>query len=223
MTLKGGRPRSKRGILNIQISTNIFVVIAVVVTRSLFVFVFRYNELEKAGVKIHALLHKNSQMFNANRKSKEWKKYTEYVDKMVLQGFWDIINCSLQYLLSNTCDGQVNPLFEAKLLLQEQQMQFDPSLELGDSDGFLFLFDNLTLDIYRQATCIDRLFRKGAHHDYMVCLFIHQSCDTWFTVNNYEVFRSLIYFRANSTKWTTCPNCVSSSWTEYRKSSTWYD
>ena len=128
----------------------------------------RNNELEKAGVKIHALLHKNSQMLKANRKSKEWKKYTEYVDKMVLHGFWEIINCSLQYLLANTTDAQVNPLFESKLLLREQHMQFDPSLDLGDDKGFLQIFDNLIGDVYKQATCIDRLFKKGANTDYMV-------------------------------------------------------
>ena len=48
-------------------------------------------------------------------------------------------------------------------------MVFHPSIEIGDLDGFLDIWDTLATDIYRQSTCIDRL---SAHDpdkpDYMV-------------------------------------------------------
>jgi len=48
----------------------------------------------------------------------------------VLEGFFDAIQCSLSYVLTNTDKEQGNPpLLECKLELQSPDMVFNPSLE----------------------------------------------------------------------------------------------
>ena len=48
----------------------------------------------------------------------------------MLEGFFDAIQCSLSYILTNTDKEQSNPpLLECKLELQSPDMVFNPSLE----------------------------------------------------------------------------------------------
>ena len=60
-----------------------------------------------------------------------WKHYIEYLDEIVMDGFFNCIFCSLQYLMENTDkEHQDNPaLLECKLELQAPEMIFDPSIE----------------------------------------------------------------------------------------------
>ena len=77
----------------------------------------RYAEIEKAGEKIHALLQKNCELFQANEDTDEWRAYVDYVDEMVVDGFYATICCSIGFLLNNTEPHQKDQLFEAKLEL----------------------------------------------------------------------------------------------------------
>ena len=44
--------------------------------------------------------------------------YVDYVDDMLVDGFFACINCSMTYMLENTDSKCTSPLFEAKLELQ---------------------------------------------------------------------------------------------------------
>ena len=76
-----------------------------------------YNEIDAAGQKIHTLLTENLTMLKADVESQAWKMYVDYVDKMIVKGFFVMANCSLQYLLANTEAAQKDSLFEAKMEL----------------------------------------------------------------------------------------------------------
>lgn len=60
-----------------------------------------------------------------------WKHYIEYLDEIVMDGFFNCIFCSLQYLMENTDKEHqdIPPLLECKLELQAPDMIFDPSIE----------------------------------------------------------------------------------------------
>ena len=72
------------------------------------------------GEKIHALVEENRELFRAEKDSEIWKKYIEYLDDIVLDGFFNCVQCSLQYLLDNTDKNcpDMPPLIQAKLELQ---------------------------------------------------------------------------------------------------------
>ena len=56
----------------------------------------------------------------AEEESEIWHNYVEYLDDIVLDGFFNCIHCSLQYLLDNTNKEKTDmpPLMEAKFELQ---------------------------------------------------------------------------------------------------------
>ena len=60
-----------------------------------------------------------------------WKHYIEYLDEIVMDGFFNCIYCSLQYFMENTDKEHqdIPPLLECKLELQAPDMVFDPSIE----------------------------------------------------------------------------------------------
>lgn len=49
-----------------------------------------------------------------------WRAYVDYVDEITVDGFFNIVHCSLQYFLENTdaLKASQDVLFEAKLELQ---------------------------------------------------------------------------------------------------------
>jgi len=42
------------------------------------------------------------ELFKADSTSDIWKAYVDYVDEMVVDGFFNTIHCSLKFLLDNT-------------------------------------------------------------------------------------------------------------------------
>lgn len=44
----------------------------------------------------------NLSLFAADPTSEVWEAYVDYVDEMILDGFFNAIECSLKYLLENT-------------------------------------------------------------------------------------------------------------------------
>ena len=67
-----------------------------------------------------ALVAENLTLFQAEEDSDIWRNYVDYVDDIVLDGFFNCIHCSLQYLVVATGKDQSEapPLLEAKLELQ---------------------------------------------------------------------------------------------------------
>ncbi|KAG7506656.1 dynein heavy chain 9, axonemal [Solea senegalensis] len=119
----------------------------------------RFNSLiRSSGEKIHFLLKSNLQVFGAKSSSEEWKAYVEYVDDMVLDGFFNSIECSLRFFLENTDDkAGVAPLFEAQLGLMVPDMVFTPSMDFGAGDGFFELVETVIDDVFRISLLVPRL------------------------------------------------------------------
>lgn len=109
----------------------------------------------------------NLKYFKASDNTDIWKAYVDYVDEMVVDGYFNTVYCSLKFLLDNT-EGKNNPdaLFEAHLELRVPEMVFQPSLEYGVADGFYDLVDGLVGDIYKQASLITRLAKHSGQDHY---------------------------------------------------------
>lgn len=115
----------------------------------------------------------NLELFKAEASSDIWRAYVDYLDDMVLDGFFNCIHCSLNYLLENT-DSKHNTtgLFEAKLELQQPEMVFIPSLDFGVSDGFYELVERIVNDVYKMASLVKRLAEHNGSEHYQVKMLI---------------------------------------------------
>ncbi|XP_063312141.1 dynein axonemal heavy chain 9 [Pelobates fuscus] len=127
----------------------------------------RYNLIRESGNKIHSLLKENLTLFSADPVSDIWKAYVDYIDQMVLDGFFNAIECSLKFLLDNT-DSKTGlaPLFEVALDLVIPDMVFRPSLDLGASDGLYDIIEGLINDIYRISSLVPRLAEHSTFPHY---------------------------------------------------------
>ena len=67
----------------------------------------------------YARSQENLDLLRAEDDSDMWIAYVDYVDEMVVDGFFTAIQCSLKFLLDNTSPRpEAAPLFEAVLELQ---------------------------------------------------------------------------------------------------------
>lgn len=95
----------------------------------------RYKEVREAGEKIHKLLNENRELLqvdiNDSRLTESWKAYVEYIDEMITDGFYAIVECDLEFFRQET-DWKKNPepLFQ---VLLEVQVRKDEKLT-----GFFF-------------------------------------------------------------------------------------
>jgi len=65
------------------------------------------------------MCQQNLELLNANEDSDVWKAYVDYVDEIVVDGFFNTIMCSLKFMLENTdAKTTTEPLYEAVLELQ---------------------------------------------------------------------------------------------------------
>lgn len=70
-------------------------------------------------LQVHFLLQENLELFQCDPSSEAWLAYVDYIDEMIVDGFFTIVQCSLKFLLENTTESSdVAPLFEAVLELQ---------------------------------------------------------------------------------------------------------
>ena len=116
----------------------------------------RYALIEEGGNNIHALITENVSLFKANEETAEWTAYKEYIDDMVVEGFFNAIITSLEYLQSNMSPS-VSPFFSAELQLQIPEMVFQPSLDQSIHGGFYDLVEGLLSDIYKIASLVARV------------------------------------------------------------------
>uniref|UniRef100_G3NCH8 Dynein, axonemal, heavy chain 9 n=1 Tax=Gasterosteus aculeatus aculeatus TaxID=481459 RepID=G3NCH8_GASAC len=129
-----------------------------------------YSLIRSSGEKIHFLLKSNLLLFRCEPTSEEWKAYVGYVDDMVVDGFFNSIECSLKFFLDNTDQKAVAaPLFEAQLDLKVPNMAFTPSLEFGAADGFFELVESLINDVFRMSSLVPRLAQHSP--------FLHYQAD----------------------------------------------
>ncbi|XP_066292954.1 dynein beta chain, ciliary-like [Branchiostoma lanceolatum] len=126
----------------------------------------RYAETKESGNKIHELAKENLGFFKAEEDTDIWRAYVDYVDDMVVDGFFNAIHCSLNFLLDIMgSKGQVSPLFESRLELRAPDMVFEPSLEYRAEDGFYDLMEMIINDVYKLASLVPRLAaHSGIEH-----------------------------------------------------------
>ena len=108
-------------------------------------------------------------LFHADPASEAWESYLEYVDEMVVEGFFSYISHSLQFFVDNMepWPNQA-PLFEAQLRLNASGTVFLPSLERDAGDGFYELIEGLVGDIFRTSVNINRVADHLSMESYQV-------------------------------------------------------
>uniref|UniRef100_A0A8D1XQ40 AAA+ ATPase domain-containing protein n=1 Tax=Sus scrofa TaxID=9823 RepID=A0A8D1XQ40_PIG len=117
-----------------------------------------YSLIKESGLKIHALVQENLCLFSVDPTSSIWKTYVNYIDDMLLDGFFLAIECSLKYLLENTeCNAGLTPIFEAQLSLAIPELVFCPSLESGAKGGLYDIVDGLVTSVFRISSLVPRL------------------------------------------------------------------
>lgn len=116
-------------------------------------------------------LQENQENFKVtDTESDIWKAYVDFLDEMVVDGFFTTIQCSLKFMLDNTeIKAELAPLFEARLELYQTDMVFTPNLDPGAADGFYDLIDSLVGDVYKQSAKIPRLAKHCGQEHYQVC------------------------------------------------------
>ena len=129
----------------------------------------KYQVVKTGAEKIHVLVKENLEYFKADPDSETWHKYIEYIDEIVLDGLFNCVHCSMQYLLNNTAEDKAGmpPLLEVKLELQSPDMIFEPSLDQNISGGFLSLIENLLDDMFHFASLVPRIATHKGMDDYL--------------------------------------------------------
>ncbi|XP_035168476.1 LOW QUALITY PROTEIN: dynein heavy chain 17, axonemal [Oxyura jamaicensis] len=118
----------------------------------------RYAAIRAAGDRIQAVVKENAELFKADTSSQIWQDYMEYINRIVLDGFYRLVHKSLELLLTNMVpDENVAPLFEVHMDLCDSKVGYRPSLEMLDDNSFLELVENLLSDIYGSTECMPPL------------------------------------------------------------------
>uniref|UniRef100_A0A803V8E2 Dynein axonemal heavy chain 17 n=1 Tax=Ficedula albicollis TaxID=59894 RepID=A0A803V8E2_FICAL len=119
----------------------------------------RCSLVRDSGHRIHCLVQENQSLLLAEPASDAWKVYLDYVDEIVLDGFFTAIECSLKYLLESTAclPAGLAPLFEVQLDLVIPDLVFHPPLDPGTNDGFCDMVENLLQGIFHISSLVPRL------------------------------------------------------------------
>ncbi|NXO76324.1 DYH9 protein, partial [Sitta europaea] len=130
----------------------------------------RYSLVREAGQRVHSLVKENQSLLLADPASDAWKVYLEYVDEIVLDGFFTAIESSLKDLLENTDPkAGLAPLFEVQLDLVVSDLVFHPPLDPGASGGFCDMVESLLQGIFHISSLVPRLAAHGGPRHYQVC------------------------------------------------------
>uniref|UniRef100_UPI00398EA260 dynein axonemal heavy chain 11-like isoform X1 n=2 Tax=Pristiophorus japonicus TaxID=55135 RepID=UPI00398EA260 len=118
----------------------------------------RYKLMREHGATIHKLVEENCRLLKADTVTESWKAYLEYIDDMVLDGFFNAISCSLEFFFESTeAVLKPSPLFMSQMILIIPEIVFKPSLDKDVADGFDDLVEELISDIYQMAAQVKRI------------------------------------------------------------------
>lgn len=129
----------------------------------------RYKLVKTGAQDIHKLINENLEFFKADSDSDEWQRYLDYVDDIVLDGLFNCVQCSMQYIMDNTVKDKTSmpPLLEVKLELQSPDMVFNPSLDDGMDEGFQALVEDLIDDMFCFGSLVPRVAIHKGSMDYL--------------------------------------------------------
>ena len=130
-------------------------------------------------------------LLQATVDSPTWRLYIEYLDDIVLEGLFNCINCSLQYLMRNTDknQGELPALLMCKMELQAPEIVFMPTLDQEDPKGFYMLVEGGFVRDESDIFAYSGLQSAVVMCHYTSSLFLHQDCwmisfdlDLWYHV-----------------------------------------
>ncbi|KAA0725373.1 Dynein heavy chain 9, axonemal [Triplophysa tibetana] len=128
-----------------------------------------YGQIRASGAKIHVLLKENLSLFKTDSSSAQWRSYVDYVDEMLMDGYFSGIESSLKFFLENTDQAPgLAPLFEVQLHLQVPEIVFHPSLELSASEGLYELVECLINNVFMISALVPRLSEHSGFQHYQV-------------------------------------------------------
>ena len=119
--------------------------------------------IKKDGQTIQDLFKQTRDLLQADESSQNWTDYRNYVDDIVSKGYTLAIQNSLEYLsvnMESSKTGELNPLLESKLELENEMLQFTPNMDEDSSDGLLTICQNFIEDIFDISTLMTRISPK---------------------------------------------------------------
>uniref|UniRef100_A0A4W2DC87 Dynein axonemal heavy chain 11 n=1 Tax=Bos indicus x Bos taurus TaxID=30522 RepID=A0A4W2DC87_BOBOX len=121
-------------------------------------FTKKYKRIREDGCKIHNLVEENRKLFRANPALDAWKIYVEFIDDIVVEGFFQAIMHDLDFFLKNT-EKQLKPapFFQAQMILMPPEILFKPSLEREAGDGFYDLVEEMLCSSFRMSAQMKRV------------------------------------------------------------------
>ncbi|ELK12575.1 Dynein heavy chain 11, axonemal [Pteropus alecto] len=121
-------------------------------------FIKKYKLIHEDGCKIHSLVEENRKLFKADPSLDTWKIYVEFIDDIVVEGFFQAIMHDLDFFLMNT-EKQLKPapFFQAQMILMPPEILFKPSLEREAGDGFYDLVEEMLCNSFRMSAQMKRV------------------------------------------------------------------
>ncbi|XP_006154552.1 dynein heavy chain 11, axonemal [Tupaia chinensis] len=121
-------------------------------------FTKKYKLIQEDGCRIHSLVEENRELFKASASLDTWKIYVEFIDDIVVEGFFQAIMHDLDFFLMNT-EKQLKPapLFQAQMMLMPPEIVFKPSLEREVADGFYDLVEEMLCSSFRMSAQMKRV------------------------------------------------------------------
>ncbi|XP_019507533.1 PREDICTED: dynein heavy chain 11, axonemal [Hipposideros armiger] len=121
-------------------------------------FTKKYRLIQEDGRKIHNLVEENRKLFKANPSLDTWKIYVEFIDDIVVEGFFQAIMHDLDFFLMNTEKRlKPAPFFQAQMILMPPEILFKPSLEREAGDGFYDLVEEMLCSSFRMSAQMKRV------------------------------------------------------------------
>uniref|UniRef100_A0A671Z165 Dynein axonemal heavy chain 11 n=1 Tax=Sparus aurata TaxID=8175 RepID=A0A671Z165_SPAAU len=166
-----------------------------------------FSDIEESVSKQHTLIsstgeqiHKLLQVHSLTLLSiSEWKAYTDYVDRMILTGFSSAVRCSLQYLMDNTDAAQrITPLFEVQLVLNGNEMTFDPPLDFSHGGNFYDIVDKMVSNITNMASFIPRVAEHKQLDNYQCDINEMEDLSEMCHVIRSRVYGSVVYITSSN-------------------------
>ncbi|XP_048655651.1 dynein axonemal heavy chain 11 isoform X1 [Marmota marmota marmota] len=121
-------------------------------------FAKKYKLIQEDGCKIHNLVEENRKLFKVDPSLDTWKIYVEFIDDMVVEGFFQAIMCDLDFFLTNTeKQPKPAPFFQVQMILTPPEIVFKPSLEREAGDGFYDLVEEMLCNSFRMSAQMERV------------------------------------------------------------------